>query len=137
MKTVLAISGRHASAAAALASDGQIRAAATEDSFTRIAGIGYRSTGGFPSRAAEACLDAAGVPLQAVDQLVVVRSESDLEDEHGWPTPASLSGLDVREIDVEALEADAVHAASSTATASAVLICSGSPAGGQIRLAMT
>jgi len=129
VKTVLAISGRHASAAAALASDGQIRAAATEDSFTRIAGIGYRSTGGFPSRAAEACLDAAGVPLQAVDQLVVVRSESDLEDEHGWPTPASLSGLDVREIDVEALEADAVHAASSTATASAVLICSGSPAG--------
>jgi len=69
---ILGFSGRHADAAVALVTDGVLLAAATEESFARIANVGYRQTGGFPFRAAEACLRRAGVAAGDVRTVVAV-----------------------------------------------------------------
>ena len=45
---VLGIAGRHRHAAAALAVDGAIAAAASEETYVRVPGVGYDQTGGFP-----------------------------------------------------------------------------------------
>ncbi|MEQ1573331.1 MAG: carbamoyltransferase C-terminal domain-containing protein [Vicinamibacterales bacterium] len=68
---VLGISGRERQAAAALAIDGAIVAAASEDSFVHVPRIGYRHTGGYPLRAIAACLARGGVTLAQVDQIIV------------------------------------------------------------------
>ena len=72
---VLGISGRYRDAAAALAVDGRLVAAVSEDCFTKVPGIGYQQTGGFPSQAVEACLQGAGLELSDIDQLTVVERE--------------------------------------------------------------
>lgn len=72
---VLGISGRERGAAAAIAVDGRVVAAATEDSFARVRGIGYGQTGGFPRGAVKACLQIAGVAAYEIRQIVIV-SES-------------------------------------------------------------
>ena len=82
---VLGISGRYRDAAAALAVDGRLIAAVSEDCFTKVPGIGYQQTGGFPSQAVEACLLGAGLELADVDQLTVV--------EHEGPAGPDAAGL--------------------------------------------
>jgi carbamoyltransferase len=73
---VLGICGRDRDAAAALSVDGRVVSAAIEESFARVPGIGYAQTGGFPSHAVEACLDAAGLEARAIDEVVVVDDSS-------------------------------------------------------------
>jgi carbamoyltransferase len=122
---VLGISGRYRDAAAALAVDGRVIAAVSEDCFTKVPGIGYLQTGGFPSQAVDACLHATGVEMGDVDQLTVVEHEgpsghdpSSLRDEY--------KTLDVQRID--AVRADAVQAAASADGPRAVLVFSTQPA---------
>jgi carbamoyltransferase len=66
---VLGISGSERQAAAALAIDGELVAACTEESLVRVRHIGYRHTGGFPCAAIGACLERAGVQLSDVDRI--------------------------------------------------------------------
>ena len=73
---VLGISGSERDAAAAIVRDGRIVSAASEDMFARIPGIGYSATGGYPLRAIQACLDRAGISLDAIDRIVVVDDAS-------------------------------------------------------------
>lgn len=113
---VLGITGRTRDAAAALAVDGRVVSAATEDSFARIARIGYDLTGGFPSGAVKACLDAATLELGDVDEIVVV--------DEGSSGP-SRTGLLVRTID--AVEADANQAVMSAPESAFVVVCSAQP----------
>jgi carbamoyltransferase len=121
---VLGISGRYRDAAAALAVDGRVIAAVSEDCFTKVPGIGYQQTGGFPTQAVEACLGSAGLDLAGVHQLTVVEREGTgshdaaaFRDEY--------KDLSVERID--AVHADAVHAAASADGPSAVLVCSTHP----------
>jgi carbamoyltransferase len=122
---VLGISGRYRDAAAALAVDGRVIAAVSEDCFTKVPGIGYLQTGGFPTQAVEACLHGAGLELGDLDQLTVVEHEGP-----GGPETAGLhdgyKDLSVHRID--AVRADAVQAAASADGPSAVLVCSTQPA---------
>ncbi len=69
---VLGIAGRHRHAAAALAVDGAIAAAASEETYVRVPGVGYDQTGGFPSRAVEAVLMRAGLTMADVNRLAIV-----------------------------------------------------------------
>lgn len=73
---VLGISGSEREAAAAIVRGGHIVAAASEDMFARVAGIGYKAIGGYPWRAIQACLDRAGVTVAAIDRIVVVDDAS-------------------------------------------------------------
>src|SRR5690349_14467755 len=83
MKT-LGISGKHRDAAAAVAVDGRVIAAASEDSFARVPHVGYAMTGGAPHQAIAACLRAAGVGADEIDEVVVVcEDESDKSDKSG------------------------------------------------------
>jgi carbamoyltransferase len=66
---VLGISGSERQAAAALAIDGELVAACTEESLVRVPQIGYRHTGGFPCSAIGACFERAGVHLSDVDRI--------------------------------------------------------------------
>jgi len=120
---VLGISGRFRDAAAALAVDGQLIAAASEDCFTRVAGIGYTQTGGFPTGAVQACLQTAGLEFGDIEQLTVVEDEG----VHGsWHLVAPDRRNQVQ-VSIPALHADAVHAAVSSESAEAVLVCSTDP----------
>jgi carbamoyltransferase len=112
---VLGISGRHRDAAAALAVDGQVVAAASEDAFTGVSRIGYGQTGGFPAQAVDACLATAGIERTQIDCLTVV-------DDGAGPA-AGLGHADRRVIDP--LYADAAQAAWSGA--GAVLVCGSEP----------
>jgi carbamoyltransferase len=121
---VLGISGRYREAAAALSVDGRLIAAVSEDCFTKVPGIGYEQTGGFPSQAVEACLQTAGLTLTDVDQLTVVEHEgpnghdaAHIQDEY----------KDLRVQRIDAIRADAVHAAASAGGPGAVLVCSMHP----------
>jgi carbamoyltransferase len=121
---VLGIAGRYRDAAAALAVDGRIIAAVSEDCFTKVPGIGYMQTGGFPSQAVEACLQSAGLKPADVDQLTVVEHEGP----SGQDVPAirdEYSRLSVQRLD--AVHADAVQAAASADGPSMVLVCSTQP----------
>src|SRR5438552_16115210 len=69
---VLGIAGRHCHAAVALAVDGTIAAAASEETYVRVPGVGYDQTGGFPSRAVEAVLTRAGLTMADVNRLAIV-----------------------------------------------------------------
>ena len=69
---VLGIAGRHCHAAVALAVDGTIAAAASEETYVRVPGVGYEQTGGFPSRAVEAVLTRAGLTIADVNRLAIV-----------------------------------------------------------------
>ena len=131
--TVLGISGRRRQAAAALAVDGRVIAAASEDSFTRVPGIGYAQTGGFPANAVDACLRGAGLEAGDIGELTIVEDQGETRVEglgpgaqgHG-PDSRAFHATSVRAI--APLQADAVHAAACT-SADAVLVCSSEPAG--------
>ncbi|HXT70286.1 MAG TPA: carbamoyltransferase C-terminal domain-containing protein [Vicinamibacterales bacterium] len=113
---VLGISGRDRDAAAALSIDGRIVAAVTEESFARVAGIGYAQTGGVPVNAVDACLTAAGVATDAVDEVVVV---GDVVGDAGKLARSSRV--------MDAVEADARHAAMTTPASRAVIVCGANP----------
>jgi len=123
---VLGISGRLRDAAAAVAVDGQVVAAASEDCFTKVQGIGYGQTGGFPTRAVDACLSTAGLTAADVEQVTLV-------DDEGTETTSEVVRAIFRTNDlrgpvlIDALQADAVQAAASDASAGAVLVCSTQP----------
>jgi carbamoyltransferase len=74
---VLGISGSERHAAAAVAVDGRVAAAASEESFVRLPAIGYRYTGGMPGEAIRACLDRAGLTLDDIDRVLVVGDAPD------------------------------------------------------------
>lgn len=95
---VLGISGSKRDAAAALAVDGRIVAAASEESFVRVPGVGYRMTGGLPSKAIAACLERAKLSLADVRKIVC-------------SSPDDLGGLPVRPISIPNSTADAALAA--------------------------
>jgi predicted NodU family carbamoyl transferase len=84
---VLGIAGRHRHAAAALAVDGAIAAAASEETYVRVPGVGYDQTGGFPSRAVEAVLMRAGLTMADVNRLAIVDDAA--ADSTGGPGPAA------------------------------------------------
>lgn len=121
---VLGISGRYRDAAAALAVDGRLIAAVSEDCFTKVPGIGYEQTGGFPSQAIEACLHSAGLSLTDVDQLTVVEHEGP-NGHDASPVRKDYKNLHVQRID--AIRADAVHAAASAGAPGTVVVCSMQP----------
>jgi len=121
---VLGISGRFRDAAAALAVDGQVVAAASEDCFTKVAGIGYGQTGGFPTQAVEACLTAAGLSRGDIEQVAVVDDGETTSE----VVPTVFRTDDLRgPVLIDALRADAVQTVAS-AGADAVLVCSTEPA---------
>jgi carbamoyltransferase len=126
---VLGISGRVRDAAAALAVDGCVVAAASEDCFTKVQGIGYGQTGGFPTSAVEACLGAAGLRLADVEQVTVVDDEgSERTETTSEVVRTMFRANDLRgPVLIDALQADAVQAAASAASAGAVLVCSTQP----------
>jgi carbamoyltransferase len=113
---VLGITGRDRDAAAALSVDGRIVSAATEESFARVVGIGYAQTGGFPSHAVDACLRAADLDVNEIDEVVVV----------GDSSPA-MAGLRTPSRVIDPIEADARHAAMTDPTAPAIVVCSANP----------
>jgi len=116
---VLGISGRYRDAAAALAVDGRVIAAASEDCFTRVPGIGYTLTGGFPAAAVDACLRSAGLEAGDLDELSVV-TEGGHDDDRGTGGHAFID-VPIRPID--AMQADAVQAAAASDAATTVLVC--------------
>jgi carbamoyltransferase len=122
---VLGISGRYRDAAAALAVDGRVVAAVSEDCFTKVPGIGYLQTGGFPSQAVAACLESAGLAPGDVDQLTVVEREGPAGQDAAAIGDAY---KDLSVVPLDAVRADAVHAAASADGRSAVLVCSTQPA---------
>lgn len=69
---VLGISGSDRHAAAAVSIDGTIVAAAAEESFARVAAIGYRAWGRYPLSAIESCLTRAGLSPAAIGRVIVV-----------------------------------------------------------------
>src|SRR5262252_3936142 len=121
---VLGISGRYRDAAAALAVDGRVVAAASEDCFTRVPGIGYTLTGGFPAAAVDACLHSAGLEAGDLDELSIVAEDGAREDDRTTVDQA-FNGVPVRPID--AVRADAIQAAAASDSATAVLVCGTDP----------
>jgi carbamoyltransferase len=113
---ILGVSGRHREAAAALAVDGRVVAAVSEDCFARVAGVGYEQTGGFPTRAVNACLAGAGIHFAEVDQVNVVADDGEARPGNVGPS----------EVSVAPLLADAALAAAHGACA--VLVCGVHPA---------
>lgn len=86
---VLGFSGSEREAAAAVSIDGEVAAAVTEESVTRIPNIGYRYTGGWPVGAIAACFDRAGLTLSDIDRVLVVKD--------GAQTPSDGSAADAAE----------------------------------------
>jgi carbamoyltransferase len=69
---IIGVSGSVRDAAAAITVDGELVAAACEESFTRVIGIGYVHTGGLPAAALEACLKTASMRIEDIDSVAVV-----------------------------------------------------------------
>jgi carbamoyltransferase len=131
---VLGISGRYREAAAAVAIDGEVIAAASEDSFVRVAGIGYSQTGGFPQGAVDACLEKTGLTLAELDRVNVVNDEgtprAGADDESAGPSShAHVAGHDALAgaNPVDAIRADAIQAAAGPPDIQTVLVCSAHP----------
>jgi carbamoyltransferase len=68
---VLGLNAYHGDASAAIIRDGHLLAAVEEERFTRV-----KHTAGFPSNAVQYCLEFAGIPMEAVDHVVVPRRRS-------------------------------------------------------------
>ena len=68
---VLGLNAYHGDASAAILRDGELLAAVEEERFTRV-----KHTAGFPSNAVRYCLEVAGIPVEAVDHVVVPRKRS-------------------------------------------------------------
>jgi carbamoyltransferase len=135
MKTI-GITGRHRDASAALAVDGRIVAAASEECFARMSHVGYAATGGAPLRSVEACLRAAAVDAEAVDAVVFVDEPGGDghpgADDSARRLPVPLGVLlpvaRTSRHNVSPVDADALQAAASIPAAGAVLVCSVEPA---------
>jgi predicted NodU family carbamoyl transferase len=140
MRAVLGVTGSHRNATVALGVDGRLVAAASEDSFVRVPGIGYSQTGGFPSEAADACLNTAGVPPEAVREIAVVEDHGPPSGTSAWAGAqwavdngasgrnawrARLMSLPV--VSVDPLHADASLAAATGNGADAVLVVGPQP----------
>jgi predicted NodU family carbamoyl transferase len=127
---VLGISGRYRDAAAAVAIDGSLAAAASEDSFVGIAGVGYTQTGGFPHAAVEACLAKTGLTPPDIDRITIVDDRDSLDfTDASVPNPAVPpwhAGSTTSET-IDPLFADAIQVAASAEEVDAVLICSTHP----------
>jgi predicted NodU family carbamoyl transferase len=142
---VLGIAGRRHQASAALAVDGAIAAASTEEAYVRMPGVGYDQTGGFPFRAAEACLERAGLAIGDVHELVIVEERiagepappgDDVDDVDGIGAPAfddlngdwrtAVASLPVRRIDP--VDADARQCAAATDAGDVLVFSSDPPA---------
>jgi predicted NodU family carbamoyl transferase len=131
---VIGIAGRHRHGAAALAVDGAIVAAASEETYVRVPGVGYGQTGGFPSRAVEACLTRAGLTIADVDRLAVVTepAEDPSTDEapsfddfpRGWRT--AIAALPVCPIDP--VDADARLSAAASGADDVLVFTADPPA---------
>ena len=131
---VLGISGRYREAAAAVAIDGEVIAAASEDSFVRVAGIGYSQTGGFPQGAVDACLEKTGLTLAELDRVSVVNDEgtprAGVDGESGGassPAHAAWHDAFAGANRVDAIRADAIQAAAGPLDIRTVLVCSAHP----------
>jgi carbamoyltransferase len=111
---VLGITGRDRDAAAALSVNGHVVSAAAEESFARVPGIGYAQTGGFPRHAVQACLSAAGIDVESIDEVVVVDDST-----------AAAGAFGTRSREIDAAVADARHAAMTGAQA--VVVCGATP----------
>ncbi len=68
---ILGINTYHGDSAAAIVVNGDLVAAVEEERFTRI-----KHTAGFPCQAIRYCLDAAGIPPEAIDHVVIPRKRS-------------------------------------------------------------
>jgi carbamoyltransferase len=121
----LGISGRDRDAAAALAVDGRVVAAASEECFTRVPGIGYTLTGGFPTAAVEACLRSANLDARDLDELSIVQADGARRDDERATIRRAVGDLPVTPID--AVRADAVQAAAASTAATAVLVVGTEP----------
>jgi len=130
---VLAISGRFRHAAAAVAVDGRVVAAVSEDALSRVAGQGYTGSGAFPVRAVHACLERSGLSAADLDRATVVEGESSVAEadppagRHAAAWFEDLSGRSKAEVTVDAIRADALQAAAA-GPAGAVLVCGTEPA---------
>ena len=127
---LLAISGRHADASAALSVDGRLIAAASEEAFVRVPRVGYAGTRGFPAQSVAACLRRAGLEPQAIDRVEVVNDGWSQRDNHNGPGsvwPGAFNGR-VKNQAVDAVLADAWQTA-ITARADVVLVCGTDPPG--------
>lgn len=90
---VLGISGLKGDAAAALAVDGRIVAAASEESFVRVPGVGYAVTGGLPFRAIAACLNRAALAAGDVTNVVCANPGGVPADGTAGPPLAARDGF--------------------------------------------
>jgi carbamoyltransferase len=119
----LGISGRDRDGAAALAIDGRIVAAATEECVSRVPNAGYAVTDGLPASAVLACLARAGIGPEQVSRVTVVD-----EGDRGAAalTPAFAH---VPADGIDAVRAEAELAAASDPAAGGVLVCGTDPAG--------
>lgn len=122
---ILGISGRDRDAAAALAVDGRIVAAASEECFTRVPGIGYTLTGGFPTAAVDACLRSASLDARDLDELSIVEADGARGDDESATIRRAIGDLPITPID--AVRADAVQAAATSAAATTVLVVGTEP----------
>jgi carbamoyltransferase len=68
LTTILGLNAYHGDAAAAIVVDGELRAAAEEERFTRV-----KHVAGFPALAAEWCLAEAGIRADELDHIAVSR----------------------------------------------------------------
>lgn len=106
---VLGISGGERDAAVAIAADGNVVAAATEECVSRCDAAGDGQTDGFPASALKACLSAAGVNASEIDQVTVVH-------EGGTAVPLARTGVALRHARIRPMDpvtADAMVAAAS------------------------
>ena len=117
---VLGISGRYRDAAAAVAVDGSVVAAVSEDSYTRIPNVGYVQTGGLPAASIEAVLATAGLHRDDIDTIAVVNDDPSAETDDALHRFAGK--VPIRSI--EPLDADVLHAAMSAPAATSVVVCS-------------
>ena len=122
---VLGVSGRDREAAAALAVDGRVVAAASEECFTRVPGIGYTLTGGFPTAAVDACLRSANLDARDLDELTIVEAGGAPRDDEAATIRRAIGDVPVTPI--AAVRADAVQAAAASAEATTVLVVGSEP----------
>src|SRR5436190_463167 len=69
MTVILGINAYHGDVSAALLKDGELLSAVEEERFNRI-----KHSTGFPTRAIQSCLDAAGIGVEEIDHVAVSRN---------------------------------------------------------------
>src|SRR5579871_4551887 len=120
---VLGISGRDRDAAAALAINGRLVAAVSEESLAR--GTRFRSSRAFPRNAMRACLTIAGVEASEIQEVAIVQDHT--EAAHASPQGPDPSLRHARVRAVDPAFADAAQAAGTTGGAAVVLVWTTEP----------